>query len=254
MLLIVNADDLGANESINDAIFALMESGHVTSATIMAGAPGFEAAAKRAREFPQCSFGVHLALTAFPPLIETRRLTPILDGNGCMSRKPFEHAISNASTKELQHAMLEELTAQVQRALDAGIPVSHFDSHHHIHTIPKLFPVLKALQRRFGIRRVRSTINLLGPERRVTGMRALKKAAFRLALRYAYATRSPQGLGDFRDFHAALLGGAILRFVSLDLLVHPGTTNSVYNREVNSLTSDWAGTFIFHAGSSVLSH
>jgi hypothetical protein len=36
MLLIVNADDLGASEAVNDETFALMESGLVTSATLMA--------------------------------------------------------------------------------------------------------------------------------------------------------------------------------------------------------------------------
>jgi len=39
-LIIVNADDLGGTVAINDAIFGLMEHGLVTSATILANAPG----------------------------------------------------------------------------------------------------------------------------------------------------------------------------------------------------------------------
>jgi len=51
MLVIVNADDLGAAERSNDEIFALMESGDVTSATIMANAPAFDHALRQIRRW-----------------------------------------------------------------------------------------------------------------------------------------------------------------------------------------------------------
>lgn len=236
MLLIVNADDLGATDKINDEVFALMQSGLVTSATIMANAAAFEDAAKRSREFPHCSFGIHLVLTSYRPISDTRGLEPILDENGCFSRKLFQTA---AITRDLQKAMLRELSAQVQRTLDAGIPLSHFDSHHHVHIIPKMFPVLKALQKKFGMRKVRSTINLFAAGEQVTALRSIKKSAFRFALRHFYATRSPEGFGDFRVFHAALTAGKLPQFRSLELMVHPGTINPVYSKEVECLRSDW---------------
>jgi chitin disaccharide deacetylase len=123
--------------------------------------------------------------------------------------------------------------------LDAGIRITHFDSHQHIHTIPKMFPVLKALQRKFGVKKVRSTINLLPAGHHMTAVRSLKKRLFRLALSHVYSTRSPQGLGDFRDFHTVLRQGYLPKFPCLELMVHPGTRNSGYNDEVNLLRSDW---------------
>lgn len=235
MLLIVNADDLGTSKPINEEIFALMEAGLVTSATIIANAPAFEDAANRIGQFPNCSFGVHLNLTVFAPLTGCGGLDPILDEQGRLSQKLFVTNISGG----LPEAALGELTAQVQRALEAGIPVSHFDSHHHVHTIPRLFPVLKRLQRRFGIRKVRSTINVLPAGQRMTGMRFLKKWSFNFALRHLYGTGSPEGLGDFRDFHTALRAGRIPQFRRLELMVHPGITNTSYNEEVSLLRSGW---------------
>jgi predicted glycoside hydrolase/deacetylase ChbG (UPF0249 family) len=235
MILIVNADDLGANEQVNDEIFDLIQAGVVTSATLMANTPGFEHAVQRIPRFRECSFGIHLNLTAFPPLSPLNGLEPILDDNGHLSKKLFNTKI----TPTLSRALLQELTLQVERALDAGVPVSHFDSHNHVHTIPKLFPVLKSLQRKFAIRKVRSTINLLPPGQKMREFRSFKKLAFRLALRYSYATSSPDGLGDFRDFYKLLRAGGVPRFRCLELIVHPGIPNPKYSGEVAALRSGW---------------
>jgi predicted glycoside hydrolase/deacetylase ChbG (UPF0249 family) len=235
MQLILNADDLGASNPVNDEIFELMESGLLTSATIIANAPAFEAAVKQVQNFPNCSFGVHLNLTVFPPLSPSSRLEPILDENGHLSKKFLRQCFSPALTS----AFLQELTFQVERTLDAGVPVSHFDSHQHIHTKPCMWPVLKRLQRRFRIRKVRSTINLLPPGQQMKPWRQLKKYLFDGFLRHIYSTKSPEGLGDFRDFYAALKQGNIPRFRSMELMIHPGTSSNRYKDEVALLRSGW---------------
>ena len=45
MKLILNCDDLGISESVNECIFALMEQEKVTSATLLMNCPFAEAAA-----------------------------------------------------------------------------------------------------------------------------------------------------------------------------------------------------------------
>src|SRR5215471_2247740 len=60
--IIVNADDLGISEAVNEATFRAMERGVITSATMLANGPEVVAAAKLAPRFPKCSFGVHLNL------------------------------------------------------------------------------------------------------------------------------------------------------------------------------------------------
>jgi predicted glycoside hydrolase/deacetylase ChbG (UPF0249 family) len=235
MLLIVNADDLGASEPINDEIFSLMEAGLVTSATLMTNAAAFEHAVRRLRDFPRCSFGIHLNLTAFAPLSGRDGLEAVLGADGKFSKRLFQTPIPAS----LRPALLRELSAQVQRALDAKVPISHFDSHHHMHTIPGLFPVLKSLQREFGIRKVRSTISLLPGGGRMGVLRRLKKGLFNFALRNVYATQSPQGFGEFRDFLPLLSARRVPRLESLELMVHPGTSTPHYEREIAQLRSGW---------------
>lgn len=235
MLLIINADDLGASQGINDEIFELMTLGLVTSATIMANGPAFEHAVSRMKDFPTCSFGVHLNLTAFTPLSSLEGMEQVIDVYGHLSQRLFETTINSA----MRVAAFRELSMQVTRAIDAGVQVSHFDSHQHVHTIPKLFPVFKRLQRTFGIRKVRTSINLLSPGDRMSAVRSLKKWVFANALRHFPATQSPEGFGDFKDFYMALRSGDCPSYPRLELMVHPGTPVQCYREEIAMLRSDW---------------
>jgi predicted glycoside hydrolase/deacetylase ChbG (UPF0249 family) len=231
MLLIVNADDLGASEAINDETFALMESGLVTSATLMANAPAFEHAVKHIRRFPNCSFGVHLNLTAFPPLSRSTNLEPVLR-NG----EFFRELLTKRLLRELRSELEQELILQVQRVFDAGVLVTHFDSHHFIHVSPHLFSVVKAVQRYFGVRKLRSTVEVLS-ERRV--LHTLKGRLFGYALRKVYTTVSPDGWCEVRRFHAALVRNALPRFRCLELMVHPGSRDARDVEEIAILRSNW---------------
>ena len=82
MRIIINADDLGISQEVNDAIFGLMAEGRITSATVLANGPAVEDAAKRLAEFPKCSFGVHLNLTQFKAISSAPGLKPIVDRDG----------------------------------------------------------------------------------------------------------------------------------------------------------------------------
>ncbi len=235
MLIIINADDLGATSEVNDSIFGLIDAGLVTSSTLMANGPGFKHAVERIPNFPHCSFGIHLNLTVFAPLTAPSALAPILDSNGCLSGRLLQARLS----PPLRTSIHQELRAQVCRALDAGVPISHFDSHQHIHTIPRLLPIIKSLQREFKIDKVRSTINLLPPSQSLSMTRFVKKKLFRVALSHMPHTRITSGLGDFRYFHSALARGDCPRFDSLELMVHPGATSPGYCAEIELLRSEW---------------
>lgn len=231
MLLIVNADDLGASEAVNEEIFDLMASGLVTSATLMANGPAFGHAVKHIQRFPNCSFGVHLNLTAFSPLSGVKNLDPVLR-NGEFSRELLTRRLKH----ELRSQLKQELIMQVQRVVNAGVPVTHFDSHHFIHVSPQLFPAIKAVQRHFGIRKIRSTLEVLSERPRFY---TLKNKLFGYALSKAYTTVSPDGWCEVRAFHAALVLNALPHFRCLELMVHPGSHQAQYVEEIAILRSRW---------------
>jgi predicted glycoside hydrolase/deacetylase ChbG (UPF0249 family) len=136
----------------------------------------------------------------------------------------------------LRKELEQELILQVQRVFDAGVPVTHFDSHHFIHVSPQLFPVIKAVQRCFGVRKVRSPREVLSNRRLI---HTLKASLLGYALRKVYATASPNGWCEFRKFHAVLVRHALPRFRCLELMVHPGSREARDVEEIALLRSNW---------------
>ena len=230
--LIINADDLGYSIQVNDAVFELMAEGRITSATMLANGPAVLDAAQRCKEFPQCSFGVHLCLTELRPISQAGRELPFVNSNGQFDSECF--AATRASIAVYRGVFLE-WCEQIRFLKTLGVPVSHIDSHHHVHTRPWLFPVLKRVQISASIRKVRATLNLYLEEEHKAGRRVLaQKRLFNCALRHCYATSTTDIFTNFRWFEMLrsklCMGGR-----TVELMTHPGSAG--YQRETELLRS-----------------
>ena len=129
-VLILNADDVGSSHAANLATFECVETGSLTSASLLVPAPWFPEAAAYAREHQDADFGVHLTLTCeytgyrWRPLADRATSPGLYDNEGCLWRTMNE-AIEHVSVEEAER----ELRAQIDTALAAGIDVTHIDTH-----------------------------------------------------------------------------------------------------------------------------
>jgi predicted glycoside hydrolase/deacetylase ChbG (UPF0249 family) len=148
---IIHADDVGLCQATLTALADLLDFGLVSSAATMVPCAWFPSLAKYCREHPQVDVGVHTTLncewTAYRwgALSTCDPASGLLDGDGYMHQKPaatYEHATPEAVQAEIQ--------AQVQRALAAGVDVTHIDTHMGTVVHPKFAPgyVQLALQHR----------------------------------------------------------------------------------------------------------
>lgn len=129
-LLIVHADDLGAAHSINSASIKALESGLVSSASIMVPCPWLPEIAAYARAHPEADLGLHLTLTSewnlyrWGPVLGKERVPSLLDSSGYLY--PLENeAAAHMDIKEVE----AEIRAQIARARALGIQPTHLDSH-----------------------------------------------------------------------------------------------------------------------------
>ncbi|MFD4704680.1 chitin disaccharide deacetylase [Gottfriedia sp. NPDC058432] len=143
--LIVNADDFGYSRGINYGIIDAHKNGVVNSATMMMNMPGVSHAVELAKENPSLQVGIHLVLTCGKPLLNNVPTLVNEKGNFKSRHEFFED--KNILLDELER----EWTAQIEKFLESGLKPTHFDSHHHVHTVPEFLPVVQKLAQKYNL-------------------------------------------------------------------------------------------------------
>lgn len=130
--LVVNADDFGYTRGVNRGIVDAHTKGILTATTLMANGGAFDDAIELAKEHSSLDVGCHLVLIGGESLLG--------------SREPLPHGISELLKRLAIRSIqpYDELRAQLEKILAAGIRPLHLDTHKHTHLA---FPVLKAVAR-----------------------------------------------------------------------------------------------------------
>lgn len=211
--LVVNADDFGFTEDVNEGIIACHREGILTATTLMATGRSFRHAVRLAKENPSLDVGCHLVL---------------VQGPGQPASVPGLMGAIALGLVDV-HA---ELARQVRILLKAGIRPTHLDTHKHTHLAP---PVLKAMLRvaeEYGIPWIRKPVdfalepNAARAKQRLTEVFRLATRSFDRRLERAGRRRTDHFAGfqltgflrteNLAELIRGLPGG------STELMCHPG--------------------------------
>jgi predicted glycoside hydrolase/deacetylase ChbG (UPF0249 family) len=127
---IIHTDDIGMCHASVQAFKDLWAFRTITSGAVMVPCPWFPAVAQMCRENPEIDMGVHATLNAewesyrWGPVSTRDTASGLLDADGYFNQ--WHQAVYDNAKPE---AVEKEVNAQIERALAAGIDVTHVDSH-----------------------------------------------------------------------------------------------------------------------------
>jgi len=236
--LIVNADDFGRHELINQAVERAFKTGCVRSATLMPGGAAFDDAVDCARRNPGLGVGIHFTLANGTPVLPPERIPSLVTKSGSFYGDYMAFLKRYARGKISLAEVRSELAAQLEKISRAGVRLTHCDSHQHLHHVPGITGVVLELAARANIpalRVARASVaegaeNSLGQTVGRLGLAALAAATARSARKKRFAMPD--------HFAGIVAGESISEKFMLDLIeklsdgttevmLHPGVDNAL---------------------------
>jgi chitin disaccharide deacetylase len=204
--------------------------GSVTSTSMMANGLDWESAVRFARATRTLDVGVHLNLVQGRPLLRVPSLTDRRTGEllplGALARRALARRLD-------RDELAAELHAQIERVRQAGIVVTHLDSHRHTHVLPGVFATVRRVAKEAGIRVLRIPREPLGVNALHPGATA-RKLVLAAAIGASRALPLDSALATTDHFRGVSLQGGTrfparlqrtldtLEPGSTELMVHPG--------------------------------
>ncbi len=227
-VVIFHADDLGMCRAANAAFSDILAIGTVSCGSIMVPCPWFRDAAALAGEHPRADLGVHLTLTSewgpyrWGPVSTRDPASGLLDEEGYLWRD-----VASLHAHMDPEAAGAEMRAQVEKALAAGIDVTHLDTHMGSIAHPDLLPCYLDLAREY---RLPVMLPRLSPEalvarglpedqaRHLAGTVAALESSGEVLLVDHLAGLEHSGPGDYGDHYRRLIEA-----------LPPGLTHLIYH-------------------------
>jgi predicted glycoside hydrolase/deacetylase ChbG (UPF0249 family) len=232
--VIVNADDLGVHPATNAGIASAYREGIVSSASVMVTMPHIDDAIARVIRPTGIPVGLHVALTQGTATASPARIPDLVTPDGAFRLSAGRLLL--ARDRSLLEQVRTEVEAQLARAVDLGLSLTHIDSHQHVHMNPAIFAVFEEVAPRFGVTRMRLSREPLMPGLLAVGFG--DALARRNHVKWGLIRWMARGIRPrlattesfFGLVHSGVMSGDVLRSLleavspsqSVEICVHPG--------------------------------
>lgn len=152
---VINGDDFGFSNGVNQAIIKAHEYGVLTSTSLMVTGDAVEEAIALARQHPNLGVGLHLVLVCGRSALPPEQIPHLVDADGNFPNDPVIAGLRYQFDKEALVQLRQEIRAQLEKFRSTGLPLSHVDGHLHLHVHPVAINILADLAAEFGIKYIR---------------------------------------------------------------------------------------------------
>lgn len=159
--LMVTADDGGLSQYINHAIIEAHRYGIVTGVSVLMWHKYAEHLCSLVKHYPELDTGVHLCITQAKPILPSQKVSTLIADNGNFYPKTSRFLIKLVKQKISLQQVEAEFSAQIEKALELGLKISHIDTHQHIHLYTPVLEIVVRLAKKYNIPYVRNIDELL---------------------------------------------------------------------------------------------
>ena len=155
--LIINADDLGIHEAVDDAIRTAYTRGRITGTSIMPCGASFDGACSVLDEMGKKEVGVHLTITdsLIPCTQDKGQIQTLLSEEGTFAKGYCDLVQALLKRKMNPDEIFFEFAEQINKVKSRGYKITHLDSHQHIHMLPGILKIVIRLANTFDIPYIR---------------------------------------------------------------------------------------------------
>jgi chitin disaccharide deacetylase len=231
--LVVTADDFGLTKGVTDGILEAHGNGIVTRTSIMASGEAFGYAVEQLRQQPRLGVGLHFTLVEERPVAAPSEVPSLLGSNGRLPAS-YSALLSGFLLGRIRLAHIErELRAQLGKCAEAGLRLTHIDSHQHVHTLPSILRMVVKVAEEHGIRRIRLPLDSPSRPGARGHSRYLGKSALCWLARYGAGSLRDKGLLPCQRLTGLFESGVLtenrllnivdsIRSGTTELVCHPG--------------------------------
>lgn len=153
--LIVNADDFGISEEVNEAVIRAYREGVLTSTSLMVTGAAFTQAVELAKENSGLAVGIHLVTVVGQSVLPHSEIPTLVDEKGNFSNNPTLAGLKYYFSPQARRELRKEIAAQFEKFHSTGLRLSHIDGHLHLHVHPVIFSAALEMGVKYGARRMR---------------------------------------------------------------------------------------------------
>jgi predicted glycoside hydrolase/deacetylase ChbG (UPF0249 family) len=149
--LIINADDYGLCDSVNDGIIECYREGLVSDFSFIINPDYLDQSVKKLKSENITDFGIHFNITmGISKFGKARGLTDS-QGRFLSTGNLFLKWVKGSLNTE---AIYLELKSQFEYLVSCGFNITHFDSHQNVHLIPDIFILFEKIKKEFQLKNI----------------------------------------------------------------------------------------------------
>ena len=233
--VIVTADDFGLSPKVDAGILEAFQRGVVRSTALLVNFPDVKDSIARLRQAPELEVGIHLNLTAGPPVLPSEQVPSLVKADGNF------HDFTTFFARVIQRRIswddvCREWEAQIERGVGLGYQFSFLTSHQHVHMLPEAARIVGKLAQKYGVGAARLSRFRLGDMLRPLRLKGLALDLFVPSVRKTFQKQALFCNDSIFEIPPGKPDAALLRLCGIvkclgegvhELVCHPGYVDSM---------------------------